>query len=226
LISYFCKVWAIVWKDIIAELRTKEMVTSMLVFSILVIVIFNFAFDPGSTAMRESAPGILWVAFCFAGMLGLSRSFVAESENSCLQGMMLCPVDRSAIYLGKMLGNFIFMSIIELMTLPIFFVFFDLRINDSTPMILLITTLGTLGFTVVGTIISAISVNTKAREVLLPIVLFPLIVPVLIASVKATGKILAGKPYADISGWVQLLAGFDVIFLVVCFLTFEHAIEE
>jgi len=226
LISYFLKVWAILWKDIIAELRTKEMVTSMLVFSILVIVIFNFAFDPGSTAMRESAPGILWVAFCFAGMLGLSRSFVAESEHSCLQGMMLCPVDRSAIYLGKMLGNFIFMSIIELITLPIFFVFFDLRINSSTPMILLITTLGTLGFTIVGTIISAISVNTKAREVLLPIVLFPLIVPVLIASVKATGKILSGKPYVDIAGWVQLLAGFDVIFLVVCFLTFEHAIEE
>jgi len=226
LISYFKKVGAIVWKDIVIELRTKEMITSMLVFSILVIVIFNFAFDPGSSALKESAPGILWVAFCFAGMLGLSRSFVAESEKNCLQGMMLCPVDRSAIYLGKMLGNFIFMTVIELLTLPVFFVFFDIPVTDKTPIIFLIVGLGTLGFVTVGTIVSAMSVNTKAREVLLPILLFPLIVPILIASVKSTGKILDGKTLADISGWVELVAGFDIIFLVVCFLTFEYAIEE
>ncbi len=226
MINYFIKVWAIVWKDIVAELRTKEMLSSMLVFSLLVIVIFNFAFDPGSSATMESAPGILWVAFCFSGFLGLNRSFVNEHENSCISGLMLAPVDRSVIFLGKTCANFIFMSIIEWITYPIFAVFFDISIIDNLPSIFLVTALGTLGFTIVGTVLSAISVNTKAREVLLPILLFPIIVPVLIASVKATGKILTLKPYSDIAGWVQLMASFDAIFLVVCFLTFEYAIEE
>lgn len=224
--GFLRKVWAIVRKDVITELRTKEMLSSMFVFALLVIVIFNFAFDPGMENIVEVAPGILWVAFTFAGVLGLNRSFILEKEKECMQGLLLAPIDRGAIYLGKMMGNVLFMFVVEAITLPFFAIFFNFSIFHLLPQLALIIVLSTIGFASVGTVFSAMSVSTKTREVMLPILLFPIVVPVIIAAVKSTGEILDGKSLSDIAAWLKLLGAFDVIFLVVSFLTFEYVIEE
>ncbi|OGW05218.1 MAG: hypothetical protein A2889_02365 [Nitrospinae bacterium RIFCSPLOWO2_01_FULL_39_10] len=224
--DYFKKVWAIVWKDIRAEIRTKEIFSSMFIFSLLVLVIFNFSIDLLEVNPLDIAQGVLWIAFTFSGILGLNRSFLFEKENDCLQGLMLTPIDRSAIYLGKMLGNLIFMLIMEAIAVPIFVVLFNIGIYDKIISLAIVIFLGTLGFVTVGTLFSAMSVNIKAREVMLPILLFPIVVPLIIASVKSTGAILTGKPFDDIISWLKLIAVFDVVFLVVSFLSFEYIIEE
>lgn len=218
------KVLVIVQKDVAVELRTKEMLSSMFVFSLLVIVIFSFAFELRVEDVRKVAPGVLWVTFIFAGMLGLSRSFVLEKDRGCLEGLLLCPVDRSAIYFGKMLGNVIFMTTVEAMILPIFSVLFNISLFQ--PVLLLIVVLGTLGFAGVGTLFSAMAVHTRAREVTLPVLLFPVVVPAMIAAVKATGGILDGQPVSEIAHWLRLLAVFDVVFLAISFMTFDYVVEE
>lgn len=222
--SFLRKVLVIVQKDVAVELRTKEMLSSMFVFALLVIVIFNFAFELRVQNVREVAPGVLWVTFTFAGMLGLSRSFVLEKDRGCLEGLLLCPVDRSAIYFGKMLGNVVFMTIVEAIILPIFSVLFNVSLFQ--PVLLLIVVLGTLGFAGVGTLFSAMAVHTRSREVMLPVLLFPVVVPAMIAAVKATSGILDGLPVSDIAHWLRLLAVFDVIFLALSFMTFDFVVEE
>jgi heme exporter protein B len=218
------KVLAIVQKDVAVELRTREMLSSMFVFALLVIVIFNFAFELRVENVREVAPGVLWVTFTFAGMLGLNRSFVLEKDRGCLEGLLLCPVDRTAIYFGKMLGNVIFMTIVEAIILPIFSVLFNVSLFQ--PVLLLVVVLGTLGFAGVGTLFSAMAVHTRAREVMLPVLLFPVVVPAMIAAVKATGGILDGQAFSEIAHWVRLLAVFDVVFLAISFMTFDYVVEE
>ncbi len=218
------KILAIVHKDIIAELRTKEMFSSMFVFALLVIVIFNFAFELRVANVKQVAPGVLWVAFTFAGMLGLNRSFILEKDKGCLEGLLLAPVDRSAIYFGKMLGNLIFMSVVEAIVLPIFWILFNPPL--FSPALILVIVLGTVGFAGVGTLFSAIAVHTRAREVMLPILLFPIVVPLMIAAVKITGGLLDGQPLSEMRNWLNLLVGFDVIFLTVSYMTFEYVVEE
>ncbi|MFQ5834765.1 MAG: heme exporter protein CcmB [bacterium] len=220
------KIWMIVWKDLVVELRTKEILSSMLVFSLLVMVIFNFAFQGERIDLKRLAPGILWVAFTFAGILGLSRSFIFEKDEHCLEGLLLSPVDGGSIYLGKMLANLVFISVAEAIIFPIFAVFFDFNVFYLVPKLWLVFFLGSLGFSSVGTILSAISVNTRAREVMLPILLFPILVPVIIGAVKSTSSILNGSSLAEISSWLKLLAVFDIIFLVISFLSFDFIIEE
>jgi heme exporter protein B len=224
LIGFLRKVLAIVHKDIIAELRTKEMFSSMFVFALLVIVIFNFAFELRVANVKQVAPGVLWVTFTFAGMLGLNRSFILEKDKGCLEGLLLAPVDRSAIYFGKMLGNLIFMSVVEAIVLPIFWVLFNPPL--FSPALILVIVLGTLGFAGVGTLFSAIAVHTRAREVMLPILLFPIVVPLMIAAVKTTGGLLDGQPLSEMRNWLNLLVGFDVIFLTVSYMTFDYVVEE
>ena len=222
--SFMRKVLTIVQKDVAVELRTKEMLSSMFVFSLLVILIFSFAFDLRVEDVRKVAPGVLWVTFVFAGMLGLNRSFVLEKDRGCLEGLLLCPVDRSAIYFGKMLGNVIFMMIVEAMILPIFSILFNISLFQ--PVLLLIVVLGTLGFAGVGTLFSAMAVHTRSREVMLPVLLFPVVVPAMIAAVKATGGILDGQPVSEIAHWLRLLAVFDVVFFAISFMTFDYVVEE
>jgi heme exporter protein B len=223
-VGFLRKILAIVHKDIIAELRTKEMFSSMFVFALLVIVIFNFAFDLRVANVKQVAPGVLWVTFTFAGMLGLNRSFILEKDKGCLEGLLLVPVDRSAIYFGKMLGNLIFMSVVEAIVLPIFWVLFNPPL--FSPALILVIVLGTLGFAAVGTLFSAIAVHTRAREVMLPILLFPIVVPLMIAAVKITGGLLDGQPLSEMRNWLNLLVGFDVIFLTVSYMTFDYVVEE
>ena len=222
----FEQILAILRKDLLLELRSKEIIISMMVFALIVVVIFNFVFDPGSNQIRTTAPGILWVALTFASNLGLSRSFAREQEQGMMQGLMICPIDHSLIYVAKVLGNIIFITIVQLITLPIMIVLFDLSVGQVFLPLILVLFLGTLGFTGIGTLFSTISANTKSREVMLPILLFPVSVPVILASVKATSYLLAGKDVSQTYSWIRLLIGFDVLFLVTCFLLYEYVLEE
>ena len=207
--NFFGKAFIILWKDILCELRTRDIATSVLVFALLVIVVFNFAFEPGSEQMELVAPGILWVSFTFAGVLSLGRSFVLEKEKGCLEGLMLCPVDRDIMYWGKLAGVLTFMLIIEAIVTPIFLVLFDLPL--FMPELVLIAVLATLGFVSVGILFSALAVNTKARDVLLPILFFPIIIPVLIAAVKSTQAVIDGEPMGEYASWLLVMAAFDAV---------------
>ena len=221
---YLRKVLAIVQKDVAVELRTKEILSSMFIFALQVIVIFSFAFEMRVENVRQVTPGVLWVTFIFTDTLGLNRSFAREKDRGCLEGLLLCPVDRSAIYFGKLLGNVIFMLIMEAIILPIFLVLFNVSLFQ--PALILIIVLGTLGYAGVGTLLSAMAAHTRAREVMLPILLFPIMVPAMIAAVKATGGIVDGQELSEIAHWVRLLVAFDVIFLAISFMTFDFVVEE
>ncbi len=220
----YVKIIAIVWKDIISEIRSKEIGGSVLVFCLLVVVIFNFAFQSDEAAIGLVAPGILWVSFTFAGVLGLNHIFAAEKENSCLEGLMLCPVERHVIYWGKLIGSLIFMLVVEAIITPIFLALYNLPI--LLPGLALIIVLATLGFVSVGTLFSAMAANTRAREIMLPVLFLPIVIPVIIAAVKATGLILDGEPWGELWTWLQIIIAFDVIFLVISALVFEFVIEE
>jgi heme exporter protein B len=222
--SFWRAVAAIVWKDIRAELRTKDIFSSMFVFALLSVIVFSFAFELRVPNMTMVVPGILWVAITFAGTLGLNRAFVIEQDKGSLAGLLLAPVDRSAIYFGKMLGNLLFMLIVEIILLPLVMIFYNLWL--LTPANLLVLFLGTYGFAAVGTVFSAIAVNTRAREVLLPVLLFPVVLPVLIAGVKMTGGLLDGETLSSMANWVQIIVIYDVGFTIVAYLTFGYVMEE
>jgi heme exporter protein B len=225
-VSYFRKILAIVGKDIATELRTKEMFSAMFVLAVLVTVIFTFAFDlrVSGERVRQVVPGALWVAFSFAGVLGLNRAFVAEKDSGCLDGLLLAPVDHTAIYFGKMFSTLLFMLTVQVLMIPIFTAFFGVNLFDLR--LFLVIFLGTLGFAAVGTILSAMTAQTRAREVLLPILLLPVAAPVLIAAVKATAGILDGQSMGEIARWLQLLVAFDVIFPATAFMTFDYVVKE
>lgn len=222
--NFWRKVGAITWKDALTELRTKEVVFTVLVFAILVIVIFNFAFGTTAEAMALVGPGILWVTFAFSGVLSLNRAFIAEREAGCLEGLMAAPMSREAVYVGKMLGSLISMLVVEIVALPIFALFFNLNVL-SLPLIIT-TLLATIGFVAVGTLFSALAVNTRAREMVLPILFLPIVVPVIISAVKASGLALTGGSWSDMFQWLQIILAFDAIFLVVSYLVFGFVIEE
>ncbi|MGH7494447.1 MAG: heme exporter protein CcmB [bacterium] len=224
--SAVTKLWALVWKDLLAEFRTKELISSMLLFALIVVVIFAFTFETGSTATREASPGILWVAFTFAGVLGLHRAMLQEVERGGLHGLMLAPLDRGLIYLAKMCSNIVFVLSIELPTFILFAIFFNLNLTLGLGKLAVVFLLGTIGFAAVGTLFSAISVNTKTREIMLPILLFPVQIPVILSAVNASAAILAGHDWGDIAGWLKILTAFDLIFILVCWVTFEYVLEE
>ena len=222
--GYLAPILAILVKDVLLELRTKDILVSVAVFALLVIVIFNFALDPTPRTVAMVAPGILWVAFSFGGVLGLNRSFALEKERGNLHGLMLAPVGRDAVYFGKLLGNFLFMIVVEAAIYPVFAVLFNLPL--LIPGFVPVALLATLGIAAVGTVFSAMAVNTRSREVMLPVLFFPVVVPVIIAAVEATGVLIRGDESADLTRWVPFMAAFDAIFLVVCPVAFSVIIEE
>ena len=221
----FKQIAAILYKDLLLEIRSKEIISSMLVFSLIVAAIFNFVFDPGSELMRATAPGILWIALIFAGNIGLSRSFGREYENAMMQGLLLCPIDRGLIFVAKVLGNVLFIGVVQVLSLPLMAVLFDLPLLPLLMPLALILFLGALGFAGVGTLFSTISAHTKSREVMLPILLFPVVVPVILAGVKSTAA-LFNRHVAEVWSWLKILTAFDVIFLTVSFLLYEYVVEE
>ncbi len=221
-------------KDLKQEFRTKQMLNSMVIFALLVIVIFSFAFGNESSIFIKDinekvvdllAPGMLWIAFTFAGMLGLSRSFAGEKEEGCLEGLKLCPVERAEIYNGKVISNAVLMFLMEITTIPIFVVLFNYDLKNI-PGLTLVIILGTFGFIFVGTLLSALTVNTRTREILLPVILFPVLIPVILSAVTATGTLLSTGDISEISGELQILAIYDIIFFVTAQLVFEYTIED
>ena len=216
------QVWTILWKDIRCELRSKQMVIGMGLFALLVLVIFNFAFDLRVDNKAAVAPGALWVAFVFASFLGLGRTIAAEREKGSFDRLLLCPVDRKAIYLAKLLGNVLFIGVVEIVALPVFAILFNVPFSAGA--LIPIVLLGTLGIASVGTLFSAMAAATQAREILLPILVFPLIVPIVIASVRATGALMVVS--ANEPPWLGLIAAFDAIFLSLSTILFEYVIED
>ena len=233
--SYFGVVFAILAKDLLLELRTKDILVTTLVFGLLVIVVFNFALDPTPAMIATVAPGILWVSFTFGGVLGLNRSFSIESSHGNLQGLMLAPVGRDAIYFGKFLSNFLFMVGVEVVIFPLFLVLFNLPLTVYSVIPVLI--LATIAIAAVGTVFSAMAVNTRSREVMLPLLFFPVVVPVIIAAAEATGILLRDAVSIDgastfrligpgVSTWIPMLVVFDAVFLVICPAAFSFIIED
>ncbi len=222
--GYVGPMLAILRKDLILELRTKDILVSMLLFGLLVIVVFNFAIDPTPRIVAMVAPGILWVSFTFGGVLGLNRSFGLEKDSGNLHGLMLAPVSRDALYFGKMLGNFLFMLAVEAIIYPAFAVMFNLPL--LIPGLIPVALLATLAISAVGTVFSAMAVNTRSREVMLPALFFPVIVPVIIGAVEATGMLVGVEDDADLMRWATFLAVFDAVFLVVCPAVFGMILEE
>ena len=224
--NFLKQIWPIVWKELLSEIRTKEVLISMCFFAFLVLIIFNFAFFSSTGNSSGVLSGMLWVAFMFSGLLGLNQSFGSEKDRGSLQGLFLCPVDRSVIYTAKAISNLCFMLIMEILILLLFAILFRVQLLPILPQLSLVILLGTLGFVCVGTMFSAMAVNARAREILLTIILFPIVVPLTIAAVKATELILNGKGLADISGWLKILIAFDLVFFLLSYGTFAFVIEE
>jgi heme exporter protein B len=214
------QVWTVFWKDVRLEWRTRELLGSTAVFALLALVVFNFALDLRAENVALVAPGALWVAFVFAGVLALGRSMAFERDRGTLDGLLLAPIDRGALYAAKVAANACFMLAVEAILLPVFTAFFDLPVVrfEVVPVLLL----GTLGFAAVGTLFAAMAANTRAREALLPVLLFPVAVPVIIGSVKATAAVIDGS---EAGPWLGLLGAFDALFLVVGFWLFTHVVE-
>jgi heme exporter protein B len=222
--SFVKAVAAVVWKDLQAEFRSRELFSAMLVFSLLIILIFNFALELDVKTRQSVTAGVLWATFAFAGTLGLNRSMAIEKDRGCLDGLLLAPVDRSAIYFGKVISNLTFMLIVELIVLPVYSVLYG--INLFQPGLLLVILLGSIGYAGVGTLLSAMAVQTRTRDILLPILLFPVVIPVLLAAVKASSGFLANAEWAEILLPLNLLIAYDVIFIALAFMVFDSVVEE
>jgi heme exporter protein B len=222
--SYLKAIAAIARKDLTAEWRSREALSAMLVFALLVIVVFNFALELDVETRRSVTSGVLWVTFAFAGTIGLNRSLAIEKDRDCLDGLLLAPVDRSAIYFGKALSNLAFMLIVEAIILPIYSILYNTDLFNLS----LIGTilLGSLGYTAVGTLLASMAVQARTRDILLPILLFPVAIPVLVSAVKASGGFLQGTSPDQITPWLNLLVAYDVVFIAVAFMVFDFVVEE
>ena len=222
--SFLRPVVALAWKDLLLEVRTRDIVVSVLVFAFLVVVVFNFALNVTPMMVKDLAPGILWVAFAFAGVLAMNRAFVLEKDRGSLDGLLLTPASRDAIYFGKLLGTFLFLVVVELVLLPAFAVLFNFSL--FTPGLVFTILLATLGFATVGTLFSAIAVQTRSREIMLPILFLPVILPVMIGAVESSARSLGGDGALSVARWLGLIAVFDAVYLVVCPWVFGMVLEE
>lgn len=222
--AYLATVASLIWKDFVAELRSRELVGAMLVFSALVILVFNFALDLQVQLRATLSSGVLWVTLAFAGTLGLNRSMAMEKERGGMDGLLLAPVDRSALYFGKAIANLLFVLVVAVIMIPIFGALYN--VNLLHPGLLVVVLLGATGYAAVGTLLSAMAVQTRTRDVLLPILLFPVVLPVLIAAVKASNAYLQGLEPAEVVPWINLLIVYDVIFIAVAMMVFEFVVQD
>jgi heme exporter protein B len=217
--------YLLVWKDLLLEMRRRDSLLTMFFFGTLLLFVFHFSFDAAPERVAEMAPALLWLAFLFTGTLGLAQLFQPERENHCLDALLLAPLDRGALFLAKVCFNFILMLLVEIVVIPLFWILFNLQTWNLLPRIFLISLLGTVGFCVLGTIMSAITLRARARELLLPLVLFPLMIPVILATIQCLGAVLRAGEIGDALPWLRLLIGFDLIFLTVGVLVFDWVIE-
>jgi heme exporter protein B len=212
-------------KELRLEFRTRELLTGTVIFVLVVIVLFSFVFDPTSADSRRYGPGLLWIAFLFAGSLMLHPSFAREQANQTLDALRLAPVSAFAILLGKMLANFIFLAIAEIVLVPVFAVLYNISLTGVAGRLALVLALGTLGLVITGTVFSAVSAHARMRELLLPLLLLPILAPLLIAAAEATVSLFAEQPMLDRT-WLTFLGGFDIIFLTASWLLCDFLLEE
>jgi len=218
--------YLLLWKDLLLELRRRDSVLTMFFFGTLLLFVFHFSFDLPPDKVAEMAPALLWLAFLFTGTLGLAQLFQAERENHCLDALLLSPLDRGALFLAKTSFNLILMLLVEIIVMPLFWILFNLSGWNLLPQLFLVTLLGTIGFCVLGTIMSALTLRARARELLLPLVLFPLMIPVILATIRCMESVLKNGEFGDAASWLKLLLGFDVIFMTVGVLIFDWVIES
>ncbi|MDH3457735.1 MAG: heme exporter protein CcmB [Gemmatimonadota bacterium] len=218
--------FAVAAKDLKVELRTKTAFVSSLVFAVLVLAVLYFARDKTTVGDFDLAPGALWVTFTFAGMLGLNRAFLLERENRALDGLRLTPASATGIFLGKVMGNLVFLGVVELVSLPLFILFYDVPIWSQLPILVAVIAMATVGFVAVGTLLSAMVVRTRFSEVMLPVLLLPFLVPPIVSAVQLTWRILALRPLSELTGWLSLLGSFDIIFFTLSLMLFEAILVE
>jgi heme exporter protein B len=216
----------LLWKDLLLELRRRDSVLTMFFFGTLLLFVFHFSFDMTPDRVAEMTPALLWLAFLFTGTLGLAQLFQAERENHCLDALLLSPLDRGALFLAKTGFNLLLMLLVELVVIPLFWILFNLSSWNLLPRLFLVTLLGTVGFCVLGTIMSALTLRARARELLLPLVLFPLMIPVILATIRCMENVMRTGAFGDALPWLKLLLGFDVIFMTVGVLIFDWVIES
>ena len=213
------------WKDLLVERRSKETLNALFFFALLLLFVFQFALGPDRERLAGALPGLLWLAFILSGLLGLGRAFVVERENDCWEALLLAPGDKSAIYVGKLAGNLLLMLVVEAMLLVLFGVFFNLDLVPALPALVVVIGLGTVGFAAIGTLFAAMTTQVRARELLFPVLLLPVQVPVLLATVQATEAVLLGEPLGAVAHWLKLLAAADVVYVAVGVLTFDFVLE-
>ena len=213
-----------VWKDIVLELRSRELVVSVAVFGLLLVVVFSFALDPSPGQAKALAPGILWVAFAFAATLAMNRAFVREQETGALEGLLIAPVSRDAIFLAKATTSFIFMLLIEAVLLPAYAVMLGFSALSWTLGGTIL--LATLGFALIGTLFSAMAAQTRSREIMLPVLFFPIVLPIILAAVQASTRAIGGETFIGLGRWLPLIAVFDALFLVICPWVFSYVVED
>ncbi len=223
--NYFKAVLAILKKDILMEIRAKETINATLVFSILITIVFSFISEPGSKTEQAVAGGIFWMAVTFSGILGLNKTMMSEIQGGNFEALMLAPIDRSAIFFGKVISNFLFLTILEIILVPLFLVFYNVNLVSHWLMVVIIL-LATYGYSVTGTLFSMISVRTKTREIMLPLLMLPILVPVIIAAILSTNIFLFNQEITYCYNWIKLMAVFDIIFTAVIFAIFSAVIEE
>ncbi len=216
------QLWSIVGKDLRSELRARQVWVAMALFSALVMIVFYFAFDLRVENRAPVAPGALWIAFVFASVLGLGRTFAAEQEHGAMDRLLLCPVDRQVIFLAKLIGYLIFLAVVEAIAVPLFAAIYNLPILSGG--LVVIVVLGTVGIATMCTLFAAVASATRAREVILPLLVFPLLIPVVIGAVRATQSLLI--PVVNDPPWPGLLAAFDVIFVTLSVLFFQFVVED
>ena len=223
--AYARRTWIVLWKDLLTERRSKESLNALLFFALLLLFLFEFALGPDRERLRAALPGLLWLGFVLSGLLGLGRSFIAERDNDCWDGLRLTPGDKSAIYLGKLLGNCAMMLAVEAVLLGLFGVFYDLALGPVLAPLVAVLVPGTLGLAAVATLFAAMTAHLRARELLFPVLLLPAQVPLLLAAVSATQAALLGQPLSEVSHWMKLLIGADVVYVVIGLLTFEFVLD-
>ena len=211
--EFFRQMLVIAGKDLRAELRTKEAINASLAFALVILLLFSFAFDPSEDTTREISGGLLWIVFAFAGTLVLNRSFAREVPNDCLDALVAAPISAAALFMGKALANFALVIAVELVSLPVFGIFYNVQWTRQFWALLLVLALGTWGLTVIGTIFSALTVNIRLRELMLPLLVYPVMIPALMGAMRLSTDLVAGKPLSSENDvWLRLLVAFDVVF--------------
>jgi heme exporter protein B len=220
--DFLRQIWVVTVKDLRAELRTKEAINASFAFALVILLMFSFAFDPSDETTREISGGLLWIAFAFAGTLILNRSFARELPNDCLDALIAAPISSSALFLGKAFANFVLVLAVEVVALPVFGIFYNVHWTLQFPALFMVIVLGTWGMTVIGTIFSALTVNIRLREVMLPMLTYPIMVPALMSAMRLTTDLAIGNPIAPGNmEWLKMLVGFDIVYTAVSLVLVE-----